>query len=174
MLTRQNLLLWWGLTVTLAYVATEALGHALPKEQAHSAVLWTWTAAMAVPVLLTLLLGARTNALIWVWAGATALALAENFWAHASEQKAVMHFSFHPLWFLFGALGFAYTAAVVDGANRKKLYGAAAALNLLGLVVALAAPKALEGIDFLVLAAIQGVPMLLDLPLRRRAEAAAD
>lgn len=170
MLTRQNLLIWWGLTVTVAYLLTEYFGHTM--EHGHSAVLWTWAIAMIFPVGATLLLGSRANALVWVWAVATVLVMAENAWVHAEENKALMPFSFHTLWFVFGALGFGYTAAVVGGAERKRLYTGAAVLNLIGAVVMLINHDLLKGYDFLILAAIQGVPMLLDVPLRKRHEAA--
>ncbi len=170
-LTRQSLLRWWGLTVTVAYLLTEYFGHTL--EHGHSAVLWTWAAAMLIPVALTLGLGRRANALVWVWAGATVLAVAENFGAHAAESKPLMQFSFHPLWFLFGAVGFAYTAAVVDGGARKRLYAGAALLNLIGAGLLLVNHDLLKGYEYIVLALIQGVPMLLDVPLRRQHEAQA-
>ena len=169
MLTRQNLLVWWGLTVTVAYLLTEYFGHTM--EHGHNAVLWTWSIAMIFPVGATLLLGGRANALAWVWAGATVLATAENAWVQFVGDKALMPFSFHTLWFVFGALGFAYTAAVVGGASRQRLYAGAAVLNLAGAVVMLLNHDLLKGYDFLILAAIQGVPMLLDVPLRRRHEA---
>ncbi|AMR29511.1 hypothetical protein A0257_22050 [Hymenobacter psoromatis] len=171
MLTRQSLLLWWGLTVTVAYLLTEYFGHTM--EHGHHAVLYTWTAAMLVPVALTLGLGGRANALVWVWAGATVLAMVENFGAHASESKPLMQFSFHTLWFLFGAVGFAYTAAVVEGSTRKRLYAVAALLNLIGAGLLLVNHDFLKGYQFIVLALIQGVPMLLDVPLRRQHEAQA-
>jgi len=170
MLTRQSLLLWWGITVTVAYLLTEYFGHTL--EHGHSAVLWTWIIAMAIPVVVTLALGGRANALVWVWAVGAVLATAENYWVHATENKALMPFSFHTLWFLFGSAGFAYTATVVDGADRKRLYAIAAVLNLVGMVVMLANHDLLKGFDFIILALIQGVPMLLDVPLRKRHEAA--
>ncbi|AWM32247.1 hypothetical protein [Hymenobacter nivis] len=170
-LTRQSLLLWWGLTVTGAYLLTEYFGRTL--EEGHAAILWTWTGAMLVPVALSLLLGRRANALVWVWAGATVLATAENFGVHAAESKALMPFSFHTLWFLFGAVGFAYTAAVVEGSSRKRLYAGAALLNLVGAGLLLVNHEMLEGYQYVVLALIQGVPMLLDVPLRRQHEAQA-
>lgn len=171
MLTRQSLLLLWGLTVTAAYLLTQYFGNT--QEDPHGPILWTWAGAMALPLLLTLLLGHRRNALIWVWAGATALALGENFWVHGAEAKAAMHFSFHALWFAFGAAGFAYTAAVVDGTTRQRLYGLAAVLNLAGTVLVLVDKELLKGVEYVVLALIQGVPMLVDLPLRKRQEARA-
>ncbi len=171
MLTRQSLLLWWGLTVTVAYLLTEYFGHTM--EHGHDAVLYTWVVAMLVPVALTLGLGRRANAPVWVWAGATVLAMVENFGAHASESKPLMQFSFHTLWFLFGAVGFAYTTTVVEGSARKRLYAVAALLNFLGAGLLLVNHDFLKGYQFVVLALIQGVPMLLDVPLRRQHEAQA-
>ncbi|OGX82432.1 hypothetical protein BEN48_17620 [Hymenobacter glacialis] len=162
------MLLLWGLTVTGAYLLTEYLGHTL--EHGHAAVLWTWAGMMTMPLVASLLLGHRANALVWVWAGATVLAMVENFGVHIIEAKPLMHFSYHTLWFLFGAAGFAYTAAVVDGSARKKLYAGATLLNLLGAALLLVAPNLLKGYQYVALALVQGVPMLLDVPLRRRHE----
>lgn len=128
---------------------------------------------MLVPVVGSLLLGRRANALVYAWAGATVLATAENFWVHAAEAKSLMPFSFHTLWFLFGAAGFAYTATVVEGSSRKRLYAGAALLNLVGAGLLLANHDLLKGYQFVALALIQGVPMLLDVPLRRQHEAQA-
>ena len=164
-ITRQTLLLWWGLTVTVSYLITEYIGRTM--EEGHSAVLWTWILAMLIPVGMTLLLDKR-NALVWVWAGATVLATAENYWAHAAEAKSIMLFSFHTLWFLFGALGFAYTATAAEGTRRKQLYGLAALLNLVGAVALFFNHELLEGYQYIILAVIQGLPMLLDVPLRRQ------
>lgn len=166
MLTRQSLLLWWGLTVTAAYLLTEYFGHAL--DHGHSAVLWTWVVAMLVPVVGSVLMGRRANALIWVWAVATILAMLQNLWVHAAHQEPLMPFSYHTLWYAFGALGFAYTAIVVDGSARRQLYGLAAVLNLVGAILIFLNKEIMSGYQYLVLALIQGVPMLLDLPLRKR------
>jgi hypothetical protein len=170
-LTRRALLLWWGLTVTGAYLLTQYLGHSL--EHPHAAILWTWTGAMLVPLGLSVLLGRRANALVWVWAGATVLALAENFGAHAVESKPLMHFSFHALWLLFGAAGFAYTAAVVKGRVRRRLYAGAALLNLVGAGLLLGNPAFGKEYLYVLLALLQGVPMLVDVPLRRQHKASA-
>ena len=170
-LTRQSLLLWWGLTVTGAYLLTEYFDDA--TDYGHAAILWTWTLAMLVPVVMSLLLGRRANALVWVWVGATVLAMVENIGVHAAESKALMPFSFHTLWFLFGAAGFAYTAAVVEGSSRKRLYAGAALLNLVGAGLLLVNIEILGPYEYAVLSLIQGVPMLLDVPLRRQHEAQA-
>ncbi len=110
----------------------------------------------------------KRNALVWVWAGATVLATAENYWVHAAEAKSIMPFSFHTLWFLFGALGFAYTASAVEGSRRKQLYGLAALLNLIGAFALFFNHELLEGYQYIILAVIQGVPMLLDVPMRQQ------
>lgn len=80
----------------------------------------------------------------------------------------LQHASFYHVWFLIGALGFAYSAAVAHGGGRRALYGTAALLNA-GMVVALVAVPDAQGVAFLVAAAVQGLPMLIDLPLRARA-----
>lgn len=70
-----------------------------------------------------------------------------------------------------GAAGFAYTAVAVNGRPRKQLYAAAAVLNLVGAVLVLLNHDFLKSYQYLALALIQGVPMLLDVPLRRQHEA---
>ncbi|MEM1118353.1 MAG: hypothetical protein AAGJ11_17735 [Bacteroidota bacterium] len=88
------------------------------------------------------------------------------------DAAALQHAAYFHLWFLIGALGFAYSAAVAHGGARKALYGTAALLNA-AMVLALVAVPDARGVAFLVAAAIQGLPMLVDLPLRTRAERAA-
>ena len=83
----------------------------------------------------------------------------------------VQHVSYHHLWFAIGAVGFAVSAWQAEGGARKTLYGVAAALNALMVVLLVIYPP-VEALAFLVAAGIQGLPMLADLPLRRRAHAA--
>ncbi|MBW3130177.1 hypothetical protein [Hymenobacter profundi] len=171
MFSRQSLLLWWGITVTIAYLITQYIGNTM--EHGHAAVLWTWGVAMAIPTVMTLLLGKEANTLIWVWVLITVAATLENVWVHATESKGLMPFSYHALWFVFGAIGFGYTAAVVDGAKRKQLYAIAAALHVIGAVIVFIDKDLMKGYEYIVLAVIQGVPMLLDLPLRKQHDHAA-
>lgn len=88
------------------------------------------------------------------------------------DAAELQHAAYFHLWFLVGALGFAYSAAVAHGGARKALYGTAALLNA-AMVLALVAVPDARGVAFLVAAAVQGLPMLVDLPLRARAERAA-
>lgn len=171
MFSRQSLLLWWGITVTIAYLITQYIGNTM--EQGHSAVLWTWGVAMAIPTLMTLLMGKDTNALIWVWVLITAAATLENVWVHATQSKALMPFSYHALWWVFGAIGFGYTAAAVEGADRKRMYAIVAALHVVGAVIMLIDKELMKGYEYIVLALIQGVPMLLDVRLRKQQHATA-
>ena len=83
------------------------------------------------------------------------------------DAAGLQHAAYFHLWFLVGALGFAYSAAVAHGGARKVLYGTAALLNAMMVLALIAVPDA-RGVAFLVAAAIQGLPMLLDLPLRAR------
>ena len=88
------------------------------------------------------------------------------------DAAALQHAAYFHLWFLVGALGFAYSAAVAHGGARKGLYGTAALLNA-AMVLALVAVPDARDVAFLVAAAVQGLPMLVDLPLRTRAGRAA-
>ena len=85
------------------------------------------------------------------------------------DAAELQHAAYFHLWFLVGALGFAYSAAVAHGGARKALYGTAALLNAMMVLALVAVPDA-RGIAFLVAAAVQGLPMLVDLPLRARAD----
>jgi hypothetical protein len=79
--------------------------------------------------------------------------------------------SFYHLWFALGAAGFAASALAVEGRGRKALYGVAAALNGLMVVVLVLAPST-QAAAFPIAAIIQGLPVLADLPLRDRAHRA--
>ena len=80
----------------------------------------------------------------------------------------VQHVSYYHVWFAIGAVGFAVSAVQAEGGARRALYATAAALNA-AMVVLLVAVPAVQDAAFLTAAAIQGLPMLADLPLRRRA-----
>ena len=167
-MTKQFLLVVWGLTVFAGYMLTGMLGQG--GGPGVDDILWLWTILMILPVALTVRLD-DAGKLAWVWAGATVLFLLENWFAFGFASMAVKHFSFHQLWFLFGALGFAYTASVVEGSSRKALYGVAAALNALGLVLLYTpAHHTVEPLAFPILMIIQGAPMLIDAPLREMVE----
>ena len=84
----------------------------------------------------------------------------------------VQHVSYYHLWFAVGAVGFAVSAVQAEGGGRKTLYGAASALNALMVVLLIVYPP-VEAAAFLIAAAIQGLPMLADLPLRARLHRAA-
>lgn len=88
------------------------------------------------------------------------------------DAAELQHAAYFHLWFLVGALGFAYSAAVAHGSARKALYSTAALLNAVMVLALVTVPDA-RGVAFLVAAAVQGLPMLVDLPLRARADRAA-
>ena len=83
----------------------------------------------------------------------------------------VQHLSYYHLWFAIGAVGFLWSAVHAEGGARKALYGTAAALNA-AMVAALVAYPPIGDAAGLIAAAVQGLPMLADLPLRRRIHAA--
>ena len=83
----------------------------------------------------------------------------------------VQHLSYYHLWFAIGAVGFLWSAVHAEGAARKALYGAAAALNA-AMVAALVAYPPIGDVAGFIAAGVQGLPMLADLPLRRRVHAA--
>lgn len=82
----------------------------------------------------------------------------------------VQHVSYYHVWFAIGAVGFAVSAVQAEGSQRKALYALASALNA-AMVLLLVVYPPVQDAAFLVAAAIQGVPMLADLPLRQRAHA---
>ncbi|MEM1043601.1 MAG: hypothetical protein AAGI91_13340 [Bacteroidota bacterium] len=88
------------------------------------------------------------------------------------DTAELQHAAFFHLWFLVGALGFAFSAAAAEGGVRRALYGLAAVLNAL-MVLALVAAPGTRDAAFLIAAAVQGLPMLLDLPLRAGQHVAA-
>ena len=172
-MTKQHLLAAWGVTVTLAYLLTQILGRS-----GHSAVwpiLGLWAAAMAVPLWMTWDArrgGAGVGRLSALWVGLVVAALAENALAAGFAGEAVTHVSYRTLWFGVGAVGFALTAAWVDGGVRRAAYGVWALANAAVVVGLLVAYESFEGWAFVLAAGVQGLPMLLDLPLRAHVEGA--
>lgn len=171
-MSKQSLLVLWGLTVFVGYMLTGLLGQG--GGPGVDDVLWAWTILMVAPVALTVWLGGGAGKLAWIWAGLTVILMLENWLVFGFGSETVKHWSFHPLWFLFGAVGFGYTAAVVEGGARKVLYGVWAALNAIGLVTLLTpVAEAFEPYAFFALMLIQGVPMLIDAPMREGTESAS-
>ena len=170
---KQHLLAAWGVTVTLAYLLTQILGRS-----GHSAVwpiLGLWTVAMAVPLWMTWSArqrGVDVGKLSALWVGLVVVAMAENALAAGFAGGSVTHFSYRTLWFAVGAVGFALTAAWVQGGARKAAYGLWALANAAAVVGLLVAYGSFEGWAFVLAAGIQGLPMLVDLPLRARLHAA--
>ena len=172
-MSKQHLLAAWGVTVTLAYVLTQILGRS-----GHSAVwpiLGLWAVAMAVPLWMTWSArqqGADVGRLSALWVGLVVAAMAENALAAGFAGEAVTHVSYRTLWFAVGAVGFGLTAAWVEGGARKAAYAVWALANAAVVVGLLVAYESFEGWTFLLAAGVQGLPMLLDLPLRAHAERA--
>ena len=168
---KQRLLAAWGWATTAAYLLTQAVAGLLGDADIPIMVLWA--VAMAVPIAMTLRArGEGVGTLSAVWIGLVLLGMAENVGVELlGASEALEHFSFRTMWFLIGAVGFAYTAAVVTGSTRKAAYAAWAVANAVALGGLLVAYELFEGWAFVLAALIQGVPMLVDLPLRRAAHA---
>lgn len=170
-MAKQHLLAAWGYTVTAGYLLNQIIG-GLPHDAVRF-VMAMWVLIMIPPVWMTVSAWRsetgddRPGGLSWFWVAAVVLLLAENVWAAAYGNHTVKHFSFRTIWFLLGAVGFAYTATAVHGTTRKRAYAVWAALNAVGVVLLLLFYEQLETYVFLALAVIQGAPMLLDLRLRR-------
>ena len=165
LLDESNLDLNWGITVTVAYLLSfvlsfNPLGLSYPVEYQIVAL---WFVAVSLPVGVTVkeMVDSRFVKINIAWAALILAGLLGNIYGILYlVDEQILFITYYQKWFLLPAALFAYTAYRMDGYSRK-VYGASAVLNLvygMGLFVApvLAVPA------FLVAAAIQGVPMLLD------------
>ncbi len=166
MSTKKSLLLWGGF-MTVAYAltqlfqSTEILGHA--------SVTAMWGAALFAPITVAIkdwpvkkntasVDGDETGAF---WAGLCFLGMSVTLFSITTESHDFKHFSFRTLWFIVGALGFAYVGAKALG-KRRFCYISLSVLNLLVAVVLFVNYDLVKPIAFGLAVVIQGLPIIVD------------
>jgi hypothetical protein len=161
---REDIVLTWGVWVTLAYLITQALGGMSLPIPGEIVVMTVWSLFMIPPVLGSYrdVQAAETRiTLNGGWALAIGLGVIGNWIGMVTITDAMMLVqSYYHRWFLIGLIGFAYTAWRVEGTSRQ-IYGGAAFLNALMLPAMGQYPTVMLW-AFGIAAVIQGLPMLAD------------
>lgn len=160
----------WGLTVTLAYLLTpyiKALG--ITAVAVEYQILLLWTLFIIPPVYMSYHegkgpLGWRT--LNPIWSVFMVIGLVGNFFGQMFLSGEALTFGYYHKWFLLPGVLFIYTAYNMSDLSRK-IYGAAAALNLLAVPLLVLKPV-FQLYAFQTAAAIQGLPILIDWYVRKR------
>lgn len=147
-----DLVLMWGLTTALGWIATIGMG---VSSMSIGKVITVWSILMAVPILMTakLYYDGESNKIFNFWALAVAVLMLENFFTPASIEI----YSYFHLWLLAGAAGFYYTSTKLPPPSEKT-YRYAAIASAVGLAVAFYQPI----IAPLLAVVLQGGPMLYD------------
>jgi len=147
-----DLVLVWGLSTALGWIATVAMGiYTLPVEE----VMGVWSVLMAVPLLMTakLYYDGDSNKLFNFWALAIVVLMLQNF----LTPGGIAVYSYFHLWLAAGAVGFYYTSTKLPPPSEKT-YRYAAIASVIGLGVAFYQPITAP----LLAVVLQGTPMLYD------------
>lgn len=149
---QSDLLLAWGVTTALGWLATMIMAVVQPSVPAVMAI---WTVLMAIPVVITMQLYAagNSNKLFNFWAVAVSLLMVENFVTPAS----ISVYSYFLLWMAASAAGFYYTSRKMPPPSDTT-YKYAAILAAIALPVVYYDYRAGAILGIL----LQGGPMLYD------------
>jgi|GEM_PF-1685890 len=126
-----HVILSWGLTVTMAWLATAVMAE---MGFGYQPVMLMWTVLMLPPLLLTSLLKYRndSNKLFNVWALLVVVLMIENFLTPSS----IALYSYFHLWVVAGAAAFYYTSKRLPPPSKKTyLYAAYASVIIMPLVI---------------------------------------
>lgn len=160
----EDIILVWGIWVTLAYLVTQAVGMMPMVIPGEIVAMVVWTLFMIPPVLGSYREVRKSDARITLnggWALVIGFGVIGNWIGMMTITDPTMLVqSYYHKWFLVGLVGFAYTAWKLEGTSRQ-IYGVAAFLNAL-MIPALGQYPRLMLWAFGIAAVIQGAPMLLD------------
>lgn len=159
----------WGITVTLAYFLTPAIGMLnISGIGLNYQILIMWTLLMTVPIYYSYREG--KGPLGWktlnpIWALFMIVGIVGNFLGQIFLTGESLVFSYYQKWFLLPAALFAYTAYEMSGFS-KKLYAVTALANLIAGVYLFIDPV-FQLYTFPVAGIIQGLPMIIDWYFRK-------
>jgi len=147
-----TLLLTWGVTTLLGWIATAVMGI---QAMTGGQVMALWTALMAIPIAMTakLYYGGDSNKLFNFWAIAVTVLMIENFVTPGS----IAVYSFFHLWYVAAIAGFYYTSTKLPPPSDK-IYKYSAYLSVAGLAVVIYQPLAAAPLAVM----LQGGPMIYD------------
>lgn len=168
MITRSFVIKTWGLAVLVGWVGSQVIASFSSAFSNFPAAITTlWLVGALLPIITSLFWDRpepsdRTLSLVWPALGVTGILV--NFGVSLGalpSPETIEVLAYGVLWFAGPGLGFAITAAVIDGPNAS-VYGWAAVANFAAAVAAFVAPMALLPVYFLGAAVLQATPMLYD------------
>jgi len=147
-----TLLLTWGVTTLVAWLATLAMG---VLSMTIGRIMLMWSILMAIPILMTIKLyyDGDSNKLFNFWAVAVTLLMVENF---LTPGRFAVYSYFH-LWYVAAAGGFYYSSTKLPPPSDK-IYKRAAYLSVAGLALVVYNPLIAAPLGVV----IQGGPMIYD------------
>jgi len=168
MIDRSFVIKTWGLAVLVGWVGSQFIASfSSAFSNVPAAITTLWLVGALLPIITSLFWDRpepsdRILSLVWPALGVTGILI--NFGVSlgvlpATETIEVLGYGV--LWFAGPGLGFAITAATIDGSNAS-VYGWAAVANFAAAVAAFVAPMALLPAYFLGAAVLQATPMLYD------------
>ena len=148
----KHLILAWGLTTALGWLATMAMAG---LQMTGGQVMAVWTVLMVIPLTMTALLYRRgdSNKIFNFWAVVVAVLMVENL----LTPDSIAVYSFFLLWMVAGAAGFYYTSERLPPPSDKT-YWYAAILSALAIPVVYHDYRAGAILGLI----IQGGPVLYD------------
>lgn len=160
----EDVILIWGVWVTLAYLVTQAVGMLPMIIPGDIVAMVVWSLFMIPPVLASYREVQQSDARITLnggWALVIGFGVIGNWIGMVTITDPTLLFqSYAHKWFLVGLAGFGYTAWKLEGTSRT-IYGVAAVLNALMLPLLEQSVLVATG-AFGIAAVIQGAPMLAD------------
>ena len=147
-----TLLVTWGVTTLLGWLATAAMGI---QGMTGGKVMVVWTVLMAAPIAMTtkLYYEGDSNKLFNFWAVIVTLLMIENFLTPGS----IAIYSFFHLWYVAAIAGFYYTSTKLPPPSDK-IYKYSAYLSVAGLAAVIYQPLAAAPLAVV----LQGGPMIYD------------
>jgi hypothetical protein len=167
-INRSSVVKTWGLAVLIGWVGSQVITSLSSTfSNVPFAITALWLVGALLPITASLFWDRpkssdRTLSLVWPALGVTGILI--NFGVSlgaipATEMIEVL--AYGVLWFAGPGLGFAITAALIDGPNAS-VYSWAAVANFAAAVAAFIAPMTLLPAYFLGAAVLQATPMLYD------------
>lgn len=168
MINRSLVLKTWGVAVLVGWIGSEVIASfqsTVPNVPA--AITTFWLIGALLPITVSLFWDRpepadRRLSLLWPALGVTGILI--NFAVALNLVPVTLDIqvlAYGVLWFAGPGVGFAVTAALIDGPNSS-VYGAAAIANVAAAIAAYIAPFTLIPAYFIGAAFLQATPMLYD------------
>lgn len=157
----KKVLLAWGLTVTLGWLATQILALGVTGiENINQTIMTLWLLLAIIPTILSLLWmkTAGRNNILLLWIILSLIGVISNYAVLYEAIEFSAQHLYVSLWFLAPAIGFTYTAYYHAGILNKN-YTLAAIANIAALILTILITEFLI-IYYTVAAVIQGLPIL--------------